>query len=218
METFPEDWKQIVPIPKELSDQITQKINDEYKTKTIFPKREEIFEALKLCSFNNTKIVIIGQDPYIKYNQAHGLAFSVLGSKLPPSLQNIFKEIKRDLNIDCNSGNLTKWAKQGVLLLNTYLTTVAFKSLAHLDIPWDILTGLIICELSKHKPNLVFMLWGKPAQKLRNIIQNKDQHLILETSHPSPLSVHSGFLGCSHFSKCNDYLVKSGQIPIDWSL
>jgi uracil-DNA glycosylase len=217
METFPEDWKQIVHISKDLSDQITQRIDYEYKAKTIFPKREEIFEALKLCSKDKTKVVIIGQDPYINFNQAHGLAFSVLDSKIPPSLINIFKEIKRDINIECKSGNLSVWAKQGVLLLNTYLTTVAFNSMSHEHIPWNIVTGAIIRELSKHKQNLVFMLWGKPAQKTRDLIQNKDKHLILETSHPSPFSVHRGFLGCSHFSKCNEYLTKSGHLPIDWS-
>jgi len=191
----------------------------ESKNKKIYPSQNEVLNAFNLCDFRDTKVVIIGQDPYHGPRQAHGLAFSVNdGVEIPPSLRNIFKEIQRDLNIDFHrNGNLSHWAKQGVFLLNTILTVEHGKPLIHRDWGWETFTTFCIQKLDQHNDGLVFMLWGGNAKKVRPFLQN-NKNLILETSHPSPLSVYRGFDGCSHFSQCNDFLIKHYQKPIDWSL
>lgn len=192
-------------------------LNSEYSNHTIFPKEENIFKALNLVPIDRVKVVIIGQDPYHEPGQAQGMSFSVPENfPFPPSLINIFKEIETDLNIKCkNSGDLTRWAKQGVLLLNTVLTVRKGFANSHKDKGWEKLTSKIIEILGKKKDPIVFMLWGSYAQSFAPLIEK--QHLILKAPHPSPLSAYRGFFGCKHFSKCNEFLVKNNKEPIDWS-
>jgi len=187
--------------------------------KIIFPPNEFIFNSLNLTSFGNTKLVIIGQDPYHKKFQAHGLSFSVPdGIKPPPSLLNIFKEIEQDLKINLKKtdGNLTKWAAQGVLLLNTTLTVEEGAPLSHESLGWSIFTDKIISTLSKNKSKLVFFLWGSHARSKINLIDSSN-HLIIESAHPSPLSAHRGFFGSKPFSKANNFFHKNKIPPINWS-
>lgn len=192
-------------------------LNSEYSNYTIFPKEENIFKALNLVPIDRVKVVIIGQDPYHEPGQAQGMSFSVPENfPFPPSLINIFKEIETDLNIKCkNSGDLTRWAKQGVLLLNTVLTVRKGFANSHKDKGWEKLTSKIIEILGKKKEPIVFMLWGSYAQSFASLIEK--QHLILKAPHPSPLSAYRGFFGCKHFSKCNEFLAKNNKEPIDWS-
>ena len=187
--------------------------------KQIFPKDQDVFNAFKLCAFRSLKVVILGQDPYHNLNQAHGLAFSVQhGVKLPPSLVNIYKELKGDLAIMPSSlGDLTAWARQGVFLLNTVLTVEAHKAHSHANMGWEKFTDYVIGLISKHKKNIVFMLWGAPAQKKSSLI-DASKHLILKASHPSPLSAHRGFFGCQHFSQANSYLQLHHEATIDWQV
>lgn len=187
--------------------------------KIIYPPQPLIFNALKLTPLESVKIVIIGQDPYHGPKQAHGLAFSVPKGVLPPpSLQNIFKELEEDIGIKKPThGCLEKWAKQGVLLLNTVLTVEAGHAHSHANIGWETFTDKIIQTLNDQKENLVFLLWGSHAQKKGQIIDPR-KHCVLKAVHPSPLSAHRGFLGCRHFSKANAFLKKIGKTPIDWSL
>jgi len=186
---------------------------------TIYPKGDEYFHALNSTPFEKVKVVILGQDPYHGPGQAHGLCFSVRkGVPLPPSLRNIFEEIKRDLGIPApRHGCLEHWAEQGVLLLNAVLTVEEGKAAAHAGKGWEQFTDRIVRELSERQSNLVFLLWGGYAQK-KGVVINRDRHLVLETVHPSPLSAHRGFFGCGHFSKTNEYLVEHGKLPIDWTL
>jgi uracil-DNA glycosylase len=187
--------------------------------KTIYPPRQDIYNAIKATPFDQVKVVIIGQDPYHGANQAHGMCFSVrLGIPLPPSLINIFKELQTDLGVPMPPhGNLQKWAEQGVLLLNTVLTVEAGKAHSHAKIGWETFTDRIIKELNEKHQGLVFILWGTHAQnKCQHIDTTK--HYLLKAPHPSPLSAHRGFLGCKHFSKCNALLEKQGKKPIDWAL
>lgn len=192
-------------------------LKQEYSTRIIFPKEENIFNALNYLPFEKIKVVIIGQDPYHEEGQAQGLSFSVPDNfPFPPSLVNIFKEIESDLNIKCkNSGNLIRWAKQGVLLLNTVLTVRQGQANSHKDKGWEKLTSKIIQMVGKKKEPVVFLLWGSFAQSFEPYIGK--QHLVLKAPHPSPLSAYRGFFGCKHFSKCNDFLIKNGEEPIDWS-
>lgn len=192
-------------------------LDKEYKTYTIYPKAENIFNALNYVKYDDVKVVIIGQDPYHEPNQAHGLAFSVEDDvNLPPSLKNIFKEIASDLNIEqSQNGNLTRWAKQGVLLLNTVLTVRKGQANSHKDKGWEILTSKIIELLNLREKPIVFFLWGSQAKGFSAKITNKN-HLVLSSVHPSPLSAYNGFFGCKHFSKANDFLIRNGEIPIDW--
>ena len=192
-------------------------LKQEYSTRIIFPKEENIFNALNYLPFEKIKVVIIGQDPYHEEGQAQGLSFSVPDNfPFPPSLVNIFKEIESDLNIKCkNSGNLIRWAKQGVLLLNTVLTVRQGQANSHKDKGWEKLTSKIIQMVGKKKEPVVFLLWGSFAQSFEPYIEK--QHLVLKAPHPSPLSAYRGFFGCKHFSKCNDFLIKNGEEPIDWS-
>lgn len=185
----------------------------------VYPPSKLIFNAFNLTPFNNVKVVILGQDPYHNLGQAHGLAFSVPdGIQKPPSLQNIFKELNQDLGINIPAnGNLEKWAKEGVLLLNASLTVRAHNAASHAKIGWQRFTDAAIKTLSDKKQNLVFILWGNYAIAKENLIDH-NKHLILKTVHPSPLSASRGFFGCRHFSKTNEYLIKNGITPIDWSL
>lgn len=187
--------------------------------KTIYPQNGEIFNALTFTPLEQTKVVIVGQDPYHGPGQAHGLCFSVRpGVSHPPSLQNIFKEVSDDLQVPLpRSGCLEPWARQGVLLLNTVLTVESGKPQSHANLGWERFTDRVIHELNTRRKHLVFLLWGAHAlRKCQNI--DEQRHLVLKTVHPSPLSAHRGFLGCRHFSQANAYLAKHGITPIDWSL
>ena len=194
-------------------------IEHEYQTKTIYPTQNNIFNALKLTPYSNTKVVIVGQDPYHGENQAHGLSFSVQkGVTLPPSLKNIYKEIYDDLGIEePNCGDLTKWAKEGVLLLNSSLTVIKDMPNSHKDIGWSNLTDYIIKVLNQKEEPVVFILWGNFAKSKKQFITNK-KHLILESTHPSPFSASSGFFGSHPFSKTNAFLDANGLEPINWQL
>lgn len=193
-------------------------IEDEYSKYTIYPDKNNIYNALKLTPPDKVKVVILGQDPYINKDQANGLSFSVQsGIAIPPSLRNIFREQRKDLGIiQPNSGDLTKWAEQGVLLLNTTLTVRAGLSNSHQGKGWGIFTDSIIKYLGQ-KENIVFILWGNNAKAKRKLI-NSSKNLILEAAHPSPLSATRGFFGCQHFSKANNYLIEHNLSPIDWQL
>ena len=185
--------------------------------KQIYPPSDEVFNAFTLTPFSKVKVVILGQDPYHGLGQAHGLAFSVKpGVKVPPSLRNIYKELNTDLGLRMpETGNLTEWAKRGVLLLNSVLTVEDSKPGSHAERGWEIFTDRVINELASKSNSLVFLLWGSHAQK-KALCVDTEKHLILKAPHPSPLSAHRGFLGCKHFSKTNEYLLQSGLEPIDW--
>lgn len=188
--------------------------------KVIYPPGSLIFNAFELTPFDKVKVVILGQDPYHGKGQAHGLSFSVMkGVKPPPSLQNIFREIASDLGIQFSGtyGDLSHWARQGVLLLNASLTVREGEPMSHSKIGWEQFTDAVIKTVSAKKENVVFMLWGRFAQEKQALI-DATKHLILKAAHPSPFSAYNGFMGCKHFSKANDYLVKNGKEPIDWSL
>ena len=192
---------------------------NEYRTRTIYPDMHNIFNALKLTSFQDCKVVILGQDPYHGPNQAHGLSFSVQeGVQPPPSLLNIFKELKDDVGIpEPKSGNLTCWAKQGVLMLNTVLTVREHQPNSHKGMGWEQVTDDVIAALDKKSTPVVFLLWGANARNKAKIVTNPI-HIRLEAPHPSPLSAYNGFFGCRHFSKANEALIASGQTPIDWTV
>ena len=187
--------------------------------KTIYPPGGFIFNAFNITPFDKIKVVIIGQDPYHGPGQAHGLCFSVQnGVPPPPSLINIFKELKEDIGMAIpNHGNLTKWAEQGVFLLNASLTVRAGEPMSHSKIGWAQFTDTVIKTISDQKEHVVFLLWGKFAQDKKMLI-DETKHLILRAAHPSPLSAHNGFFGCKHFSKANEYLTNKGIDPVDWSL
>ncbi len=190
-----------------------------YRTRTVYPDMYDIFNALKLTSYSQVSVVIIGQDPYHGEGQAHGLSFSVKkGIEPPPSLKNIFKEIRDELGIEIpNHGELTKWAKQGVLLLNAVLTVFAGEANSHRNMGWEIFTDRVIELLNEREEPIVFLLWGANAKQKKKLITNPN-HKILETVHPSPLSAYNGFFGCGHFAKANEFLKSVGREPIDWSL
>ena len=188
-------------------------------TLRIFPDMYDIFNAFKYTSYENARVVIIGQDPYHEIHQAHGLCFSVQkGVKIPPSLVNIYKELHDDLGCSIpNHGDLTSWAKQGVLLLNTVLTVREGQANSHKDQGWEIFTDNVIRIMNAKETPVVFILWGAPARKKQALITNP-KHLILTCAHPSPLSAYNGFFGCKHFSKTNDFLKNNGLEPIDWQI
>ena len=204
------------PYMKELREFIKQDIDN---GKTIYPPPGRFFDALNKTSFGDIKVVILGQDPYHGEGQAHGLSFSVKeGKRVPPSLINIFKELKSDIGNEIPShGNLEAWAGQGVLLLNSILSVRAGEPASHSGKGWEIFTDRILQEISNKKENVVFLLWGKYARSKKTLI-NADRHLILEASHPSPYSAHSGFFGTKHFSKANEFLKSKGIKEIDWVL
>ncbi len=192
-------------------------VKNEYATKTIYPPGSLIFNAFDQCPFDKVKVVIIGQDPYHGPEQAHGLCFSVNdGVKFPPSLINIFKEIERDLSIPIpESGNLIRWAQQGVLMINATLTVEAHKAGSHQGKGWEIFTDAVIRILAEQKEHVVFMLWGNYAQQKADFV-NPNKHLILKTVHPSPLSAFRGFIGSGHFSAANEYLMEKEETAIQW--
>ena len=192
-------------------------VKQEYASNTIFPPAGQIFNAFNTCPFNNVKVVILGQDPYHGPGQAHGLCFSVNdGIQFPPSLQNIFKEITSDLGIPApKTGNLTRWAEQGVLLLNSTLTVRASQAGSHQGKGWEEFTDAVIKTISEKAENVVFILWGSYAIKKKSLI-NASKHCILTAPHPSPLSSYRGFFGCKHFSQTNTYLASKGKTPIEW--
>lgn len=192
-------------------------VKEEYATQTIYPKGNKIFNAFDKTPFDKVKVVILGQDPYHEPNQAHGLCFSVNdGISLPPSLQNIYKELKDDLGITSpSSGNLERWAEQGVLLLNATLTVRAHRAGSHQQKGWEEFTDAVIHKVAEEKNNIVFILWGSYAQKKGAFI-DPSKHLIIKSAHPSPLSSYRGFFGSKPFSKTNEYLIKTGQDPINW--
>ncbi|MGE0764805.1 MAG: uracil-DNA glycosylase [Bdellovibrionales bacterium] len=217
-----ESWKKRLnnEFNAEYMQNLREFLREEYKKKkTIYPKPTEYFAALDHTPFEKVKVVILGQDPYHGDGQAHGLCFSVRpGVDIPPSLQNIFKELNAEFGITPpKEGYLIKWAEQGVLLLNATLTVVAGQAGSHQNKGWEIFTDKIIETLNREREDLVFMLWGAYAQKKGQIVDRK-KHLVLTAPHPSPLSAHRGFLGCGHFAKANEYLKSKGQSPIDWTL
>lgn len=200
---------------------IIQQVNTERQSgQIIYPPAHDVFNAFRYTEFNRVKVVIIGQDPYHNVGQAHGLAFSVQqGVEIPPSLKNIYKELASDIDgfqIPTH-GCLKKWADEGVLLLNTVLTVKAHLAHSHKDIGWETFTDKVIEVLNQHRENLVFLLWGNPAQKKGSKIDTA-RHLVLKAAHPSPLSAHRGFFGCRHFSQTNQYLKDKGISPIDWQV
>lgn len=214
-----ESWKKALAAEfnKPYFEQLTAFVKSEYATTTVYPEGKNIFNAFNLCPLPNVKVVIIGQDPYHEPRQAHGLCFSVQdGVEFPPSLQNIFKEIESDLGTPVpQSGNLERWARQGVFLLNSILTVRAHQAASHANKGWETFTDEVIKQISDKTENVVFMLWGNYAKVKGKVIDTK-KHLILNTVHPSPLSVYRGFFGCKHFSRANEYLTTHGKTPIIW--
>lgn len=212
-------WNEV--LSKEFNEPYFEKLTDfvknEYKNHKIFPPLGELFSAFDLCPFNKVKVVIIGQDPYHGPGQAHGLSFSVRnGVQFPPSLRNIFKEINADLGTAVpQSGDLTRWATQGVLLLNATLTVRAHQAGSHQGKGWESFTDAAIKAISEQKEKVVFLLWGAYAQRKGQVI-DKSKHLVLESVHPSPLSASRGFFGNHHFSRTNNYLIENGKSPIEW--
>ncbi|MBQ9448501.1 MAG: uracil-DNA glycosylase [Acholeplasmatales bacterium] len=201
---------------KEYYQVLKEKVDYEYEHFLCHPDYKNIYHAFSVTKFDDVKVVILGQDPYHEVNQAHGLAFSVLCEKLPPSLQNIYKEMETDLGVKINQdGNLDYLAKQGVLLLNTTLTVRNGLAFSHKDFGWDIFTDNVIKRLNEENRPIVFILWGSPAQK-KMVYLNNPHHLIIKSAHPSPLSAYRGFFGSKPFSKTNDFLIKNGVEPIKW--
>ena len=217
------DWDSILQddFASESYQKLRQFLIQEYRTKRIYPDMYDIFNALKYTPYEAVKCVILGQDPYHGEGQAHGLSFSVRqGIQPPPSLVNIFKELRDDLgvdNIQSGSGDLTAWAKQGVLLLNAALTVRAGQANSHHGVGWEQLTDAIIRHLNDREQPMVFLLWGGNARAKAGLITNR-RHLILQCPHPSPLSAYHGFFGCRHFSQTNAFLTENGMQPIDWKL
>ena len=222
MNNIKSSWLEVLKdeFNKNYYKELMQFVIDEYDKGVVYPLKENIYKALELTDLNDVKVVILGQDPYHNINQAHGLSFSVLPSQpvLPPSLKNIFKEIHDDIGCYIpNNGYLEKWAKEGVLLLNTVLTVREHEANSHKDKGWEVFTDSIIEILNKQDRPIVYMLWGGPAQKKEKMLNNP-KHLILKAPHPSPLSSYRGFFGCKHFSKANEFLSQNGLEPIDWQI
>ena len=221
MVNFGNDWDEVLKgeFDKEYYIKLRSFLKNEYATKTVYPSMYDIFNALKWTPYKDTKIVIIGQDPYHGVNQAHGLAFSVKkGIAIPPSLVNIYKELNRSLGCYIpNNGYLEKWARQGVLLLNASLTVIKARANSPSAIGWEIFTDDVIRCLNERTEPVIFLLWGSFAAKKAAFIDKK-RHYVLTAPHPSPLSAHRGFLGCNHFKTANEILVKNGKEPIDWQI
>lgn len=215
-----ESWREVLQpqFDSVYFEMLTAFVRKAYQASTVYPPGSKIFEAFNRTPFDKVKVVILGQDPYHGPNQAHGLCFSVQdGIQPPPSLINIYKELQKEYGVAVNmtNGNLTRWADQGVLLLNATLTVEAGKAGSHQGKGWETFTDAAIKALSDRREGLVFMLWGSYAQQKGRVI-DRSKHLVLESSHPSPLSVYRGFDGCGHFKKANQYLQSRGQEPIDW--
>lgn len=218
---FKNDWQELLQdeMEKEYYLKLKEYLIEEYSRKTIYPEMDNIFNALHLTAYKDVKVVIFGQDPYHGPNQAYGLAFSVKpGVKIPPSLRNIYKELNTDLGCKIpNNGTLTKWAEEGVLLLNTSLTVRAGEANSHRKIGWEIFTDYIIRLLNDREDPIVFILWGNNSKKKESLITNP-QHHIIKSVHPSPLAASRGFFGSKPFSKTNDFLESIGKDPIDWQI
>ena len=214
------DWDEILKgeFSSEYYLSLREFLKSEYSGGRVYPPMNDIFNALRYTSFENTKVVILGQDPYHAPGQAHGLCFSVKkGVPHPPSLKNIFKELYAEFGIEpSESGELCGWAKQGVLLLNATLTVREGAPLSHKGRGWETLTDAIIAKFNAKREPVVFLLWGANARAKRTLITNP-RHLVLECAHPSPLSAHNGFFGCGHFKRANEFLEKCGRVPIDWA-
>ncbi|MBE7037972.1 MAG: uracil-DNA glycosylase [Ruminococcaceae bacterium] len=221
MVKFENDWDEILlgEFEKEYYLKLRDFLKKEYSQRIIYPSMYDIFNALKWTSYKDTKVVIIGQDPYHGEGQAHGLAFSVKkGIAIPPSLVNIYKELNKSLGCYIpNNGYLEKWARQGVLLLNASLTVRKDMANSHSDIGWQIFTDNVIKLLNERNEPVIFLLWGSFAAK-KALFIDKSKHYVLTTTHPSPLSAHRGFLGCNHFKTVNEILVKNNKEPIDWQI
>ena len=218
---FENDWDTLLKgeFEKPYYLQLRQFLIQEYRTRTIYPNMYDIYNAMKYTSYQDIKAVILGQDPYHGPNQAHGLCFSVKrGVETPPSLVNIYQELHDDCGCYIpNNGNLEKWAKQGVLMLNTVLTVRAHQANSHQGIGWEKFTDAVMDILNEQDRPIVFLLWGRPAQSKIPMLTNP-KHLILTAPHPSPLSAYRGFFGCRHFSQANEFLEKNGVTPIDWQI
>lgn len=216
-----ENWDNLLQeeYQKEYFKNLIEKVNNEYKTKTIFPPKDEIFNAFKLTEYNNIKVVILGQDPYHGVGEAEGLSFSVKENiKIPPSLQNIFKELNNDLNYQIpKNGSLKKWAKEGVLLLNSILTVEKDKALSHKNLGWETFTDEVIKLINKKQTPVVFILWGNYAKTKEKYITNK-VHYVIKSPHPSPLSAYHGFFNSKPFSKTNNYLISKKISPVNFKL
>ncbi|MBQ1979859.1 MAG: uracil-DNA glycosylase [Alistipes sp.] len=214
-----ESWKNLLQeeFDKPYFEELTRFVKSEYSAGQVFPAGRNIFRAFDKCPFDRLKVVIIGQDPYHGVGQANGLCFSVDdGVQYPPSLQNIFKEIHDDIGSPIpSSGNLDRWAEQGVLLLNAVLTVRAHQAASHAGRGWEQFTDAVVRTIAQRKEGVVYMLWGNYAQR-KGQIADPERNLILKSVHPSPLSVYRGFFGCKHFSKANDYLIQQGKEPIVW--
>ena len=214
-----ESWRNALheEFEKDYFVQLTEFVRSEYSTKQIFPAGKDIFRAFDSCPFENVKVVIIGQDPYHNVGQAHGLCFSVNdGIDFPPSLLNNFKEIERDLHIPApKTGNLLRWAEQGVLLLNATLTVEAHKAASHQGKGWERFTDAAIRALNEKREGIVYMLWGSYAQQKASFV-DATKNLVLKTVHPSPLSAYRGYIGCGHFSAANNYLKTNNKQEINW--
>lgn len=212
-------WKRLLQseFDKPYFSDLAAFVRSEYSSRTIYPPAGKIFNAFDLCPFERVKVVILGQDPYHEPGQAHGLCFSVQpGVLFPPSLRNIFKEISQDIGTPCpQNGDLTRWASQGVLLLNAVLTVRAGQAASHQGRGWETFTDAVIRCVSQNRDHVVFILWGGYARKKVPLIDSS-RHLILESAHPSPLSAYNGFFGNRHFSKANDWLVSKGMTPVEW--
>ena len=213
------DWKALLAeeFSKPYFEELTRFVKEEYATRRIYPRGSNIFRAFDKCPLDKLKVVIIGQDPYHGPGQAHGLCFSVAdGVPHPPSLQNIFKEVAADIGTPIPaSGNLDRWAEQGVLLLNAVLTVREHEAASHAGKGWEQFTDAVVRRIAERKRGVVYLLWGSYAQK-KGAIANPAENCILKAVHPSPLSAYRGFLGCKHFSKANEYLISTGQTPINW--
>ena len=213
------DWKALLAeeFSKPYFEELTRFVKEEYATRRIYPRGSNIFRAFDKCPLDKLKVVIIGQDPYHGPGQAHGLCFSVdEGVPHPPSLQNIFKEVAADIGTPIpTSGNLDRWAEQGVLLLNAVLTVREHEAASHAGKGWEQFTDAVVRKIAERKRGVVYLLWGSYAQK-KGAIANPAENCILKAVHPSPLSAYRGFLGCKHFSKANEYLIATGQTPINW--
>lgn len=215
-----QSWKDVLKgeFEKDYFKKLTEFVRSEYLSgKTIYPEPKNIFNAFNLCPLSNVKVVIIGQDPYHEPHQAHGLCFSVQsGVDFPPSLVNIYKEIESDIgHKSITNGDLSAWARQGVLLLNSTLTVQAHIAASHSGKGWETFTDAVIRAVNETQKNVVYMLWGSFAQKKADFVDNQN-NLILKSAHPSPLSAYRGFFGNHHFSRANEYLIQNGKTPIDW--
>lgn len=222
-QVFSNDWQAILAdeLDKTYYKGLRQFVAHEYSTQTIYPPMNDIMNAFNTTAYHDVKVVILGQDPYHGPNQAHGLSFSVMpGIKHPPSLRNMLQELQEDLGCSIpQNGTLTKWSQQGVMLLNTVLTVRAGQAHSHKEQGWEQFTDAVIDKLASREKPIIFVLWGKPAQRKKSIIRNySTPHVILEAPHPSPLSAYRGFFGSKPYSKINTQLVQWGEQPIDWSL